>query len=166
MRYRIRYKSSPGPSASSVSRCNTQHALTCRMELSTSVLSGDSSARLLLRMRFLALCTMLDTDSLWMGTDAGSVSLDSAWVMSLFSTETTPIITDLRSIYTARSDSGRVGCKQINSLCTSVNQRTHPIRRCSVIRYIEHALQVTSMWLACTFNTSECDVCVINIEKS
>lgn len=58
------------------------------MELSTSELRGDSSLRRCRRMCLLALCTMLDTDSLEMGTGAaGSVSLDRAELMSLSSAE-------------------------------------------------------------------------------
>ena len=60
--------------------------LTRRTELSTSVLSGDSSVWRWRRMCLRALCTMLETDSLEMGTAAaGSVSLDKAELMSLFS---------------------------------------------------------------------------------
>ncbi len=133
-------------------------SLTSRIELSTSVLSGDSSTRRFLRMRFLALCTMLETDSLWMGTDAGSVSLDSAWVMSLFSTETPIISLISAALYTVQSDSEQLqedyrisdanssNMRQIKSLfrsvlVQSVNQRIHTIRQCSVIWYInnEHA---------------------------
>lgn len=51
----------------------------------TSLLRGDSLTRLCLRMRLRALCTMLETESLEMGTAVGSVSLDSAWLMSAFS---------------------------------------------------------------------------------
>lgn len=51
-----------------------------------SVLSGDSSMRRWRRMCLRALCIMLETDSLEMGTvAAGSVSLDKAELMSLFS---------------------------------------------------------------------------------
>ena len=56
------------------------------MELSISELSGDSSLRLWRWICFRALCTILDTESLEIGTAAaGSVSLDKAELMSLFS---------------------------------------------------------------------------------
>lgn len=62
--------------------------LTRRTELSISGLRGDSSMRRWRRMCFRALCTMLETDSLEMGTvAAGSVSLDKAELISLFSTD-------------------------------------------------------------------------------
>lgn len=57
------------------------------MELSRFGFSGDSSRRWR-RMCFRALWTMLDTDSLGIGTAAvGSVSFDKAEVMSEFSAE-------------------------------------------------------------------------------
>lgn len=37
-------------------------------------------------MRLRALCTMLETDSLGMGTAVGSVNLDRAWLMSSVTT--------------------------------------------------------------------------------
>lgn len=62
--------------------------LTSRIEFNTSLFRGDSSSRRCRRIRLRALWTMLDTESLWMGTAVGSVSLDNACVMSLFSTHT------------------------------------------------------------------------------
>lgn len=59
--------------------------LTSKMELSRFVLSGDSSRRWR-RMCFRALWTMLETDSLEIGTAAaGSVSFDKAELISAFS---------------------------------------------------------------------------------
>lgn len=61
---------------------------TSMMEFKTPALRGDSSVWRWRRMCFRALCTIFETESLWMGTvAAGSVSLDKAELMSLFSAQ-------------------------------------------------------------------------------
>lgn len=60
--------------------------LTSIMEFKTPVLRGDSSTWRWRRICFRALCTILETESLWIGTVAdGSVSFDKAEVISVFS---------------------------------------------------------------------------------
>lgn len=66
------------------------NTLTSMIEFKTAVLRGDSSTWRWRRICFRALCTILETDSLWIGTVAdGSVSFDKAEVISVFSAEIT-----------------------------------------------------------------------------
>lgn len=80
----INYKSN-----ASVEEWNTCFILMCldssltrRIVFRTSLFKGDSSTPLCLRIFFFALWTIFVTDNLWIGTGAGSVSFDKAWVIS------------------------------------------------------------------------------------
>lgn len=63
----------------------TLYLVTKRIVLRTSLFSGDSSTPLCFRIFFFAVCTIFETDNLWIGTGAGSVNFDKAWVISTIS---------------------------------------------------------------------------------